>query len=364
MAKDKLEFKPKSFVLAKMPGYPAWPSYVMPNNEIPKTVLREKPKNKLICVLFIPDADFVWCNPEDLKELDHETLEKKITESSKKKGKGFKLTKALVAAREMTYEKLLAKLGGTGDSFAGEEEEEFEEEVEEKIEEPEELEEPEPEPELEEEDVPEPEAKPVESERAARKRRRIIEEEEPVEHSGKNGVNGKKEEKSKSDEEKDGKESKFNGTSKRFKTVSPGPIESPHKKEKPIKVKDKPTEEEKLEQLWLCRIKLQKSLIQRNNNEATIDDLSISRLILHKLADFPMELNLLKKTKIHKVLKHILKEQKYELNESFKLHEKCRELLDKWSNMIDSIKREKEHDLSDIKDQSINNDLQTASVET
>lgn len=55
-----------------------------------------------------------------------------------------------------------------------------------------------------------------------------------------------------------------------------------------------------------------------------------------------MSVELLRETKIHKVLKCILKDEDLAYNDSFKLHEKCNELLEKWNEYIESLKLEKQ----------------------
>ena len=74
----------------------------------------------------------------------------------------------------------------------------------------------------------------------------------------------------------------------------------------------------------------------------TVDELLVARIILHRLADFPVNVELLRETKIHKVLKCILKDEDLEYPDSFRLHEKCEELLLKWNPLIESLKQEKQ----------------------
>ncbi|EGV62228.1 hypothetical protein CANTEDRAFT_136162, partial [Yamadazyma tenuis ATCC 10573] len=50
----KLAFKPKDLVLAKMHGFPAWPSFVMPTGMIPESIFEVKKKTTEFCVIFIP----------------------------------------------------------------------------------------------------------------------------------------------------------------------------------------------------------------------------------------------------------------------------------------------------------------------
>ncbi|CAK9440118.1 uncharacterized protein LODBEIA_P42180 [Lodderomyces beijingensis] len=136
--------------------------------------------------------------------------------------------------------------------------------------------------------------------------------------------------------------------------------------------KQKLTEAEKSQQLFTCRYKLQTILIQRHQpnskdqqqqqqkageqprtptskenkptyipDSPSADDLSVCRLILYRLSEFTMTKGLLQKSKIHKVLKCIIKDPNLEYPSSFKLHERCKELLSEWNPLIEQIHEEK-----------------------
>ena len=122
------------------------------------------------------------------------------------------------------------------------------------------------------------------------------------------------------------------------------------------------SEKEKQNQLWLCRVKLQKTLIQRNQPNTpkdtiglkppTADELLTARLILYRLLEFPIDKELLRKTKMHKVLKTIIKDKSLQYSDSFKLHDRCEEVLNKWHGPIEELRNEKvyEHKRNHSKD--------------
>lgn len=326
----KPKFEDKVLVLAKMSGYPAWPAFVMPTSLIPPGVTKAKKKSATYCVIFIPDGDFYWMNEKNLELLTREKLNTRLSKIPvgykpvKKSGRTTNVNDALLAAKGMDFDKFMEKVFNNDDD---EEEEEEEEEAEEVIEE-----------EVEEE-VPEEVQTEPKVEKRDRKRKRANEEEDETKvkrvekkESPKNGdLNGKS-----------------NGKNHNITTP-------------PTKVPI--TDEEKQQQLWLCRIKLQRSLIQRNQPSTpkdtknlvppTADELSVARLILYRLIEFPVNLDLLKTTKIHKVLKCILKDDELDYPDSFKLHERCNEVLLKWDDLIQQIKLEKSKSKKDDSEISI-----------
>lgn len=426
---SRSKFIPKDLVLAKMHGFPAWPSFVMPSNMIPDSILDVKKKTTDYCVIFIPDGDFYWMNEKNLEALSSDKLSDRLDKLLKnKKGKGTSLiVDAFTAAKGLQFEKFMRQLriakGGEPDEEDDEEEEEEEEaereeedegndDEEEAAEENEDQEMPEEEEdEAEDENPKDEETRKPKNHRNGYRKQNVKPEIDESEVS--TNITNDKEEvdteapstklEKKSDDElvtsrKRRGSPETNGL-KRFKTESPG-LRSPNGKSNSHSKNGSGSNsnskhlspEEKLQQLWLCRIKLQKSLIQRNAAaKPTIDELLVSRLILHKLVDFQIDYDLLKATKIHKVLKCIIKDKELEYPDTFKLHDKCQELLNKWTELIDAIKLEKtnrylnnkvnddpnntsidedkkidESEISDIRDKTVKspNELNFASVES
>lgn len=331
----KSQFEPRDLVLAKMHGFPAWPSFVMPMDMVPEAILKAKKKTTNYCVIFIPDGDFYWMNDKNLEPLSEEKLDKKLDKipnknKPKKKsgGRTLQVTDALWATKGLDFDDFMERLD-TDRLQDNEEEEEEDDEQEEGYEDEQEYDDETRDPKVQDEND-----------------NKEDEDESQEEANHLSEKNGKSERK---------RSISSNGKRKTLKTSTP--TESTHEDytnghAKPkLEGSPKLTEEEKQHQLWLCRIKLQRSLIQRNQPVTpanpkqfpppTANELLVSRLILHRLVDFPVSLELLKKTKIHKVLKCILRDKDLEYPDSFKLHEKCDELLAKWSPLIDNLKQEK-----------------------
>lgn len=338
----------------------------MPEELIPENIMSAKKKSTEYCVIFIPDGDFYWVSEKSLEELTPVELRKRIAKlpnKSKKKSISTKRTlvvgDALMAAQDVDFDVFMKKLNAN----AGEEEDDEDEEDEEEPEGQEENEE-------DGEDVEE-EAEDDREEDMHNKDTDSVDIEAKPTRKDLRRVNGRRSRgrsapvEDEDDAEDDDEKEEENLTHRRKRAHLSTPLVATTKRRSAngsngtIKQRSKPepcppkvlTEEERQHQLWLCRIKLQRSLIQRNQPitptdtksfpPPTVDELLIARLILHRLAEFPMNLDLLSTTKIHKVLKCILKDPDLEYPDSFKLHEKCNELLDKWSGLIDHLRQEK-----------------------
>ncbi|KAG7194682.1 uncharacterized protein KQ657_004359 [Scheffersomyces spartinae] len=392
-----------------MLGWPAWPSFVMPTKLIPPAVLKAKKKLTEYCVIFIPDGDFYWMNEKSIEVLSPDKLEKRLLKikplaetlgnGSRKKGKKgglnsnggsgrtLNVNDALVAAEGLKFEIFMKRLKDRDEGIDDEEEdEEDDDEEEEEEEETADFGEDEDEADLaqvktedNEEDGKElanegddelDEDLPMDEENINQKRSRNIKDEARNGESSKSngrqrGRPSRKRSHSPSvinqineDDESNRKISKR--STRVSRSSSPNTAKGSSSKDMGKLTtngslnngsNDKEQLDERQHQLWLCRIKLQRSLIQRNQANTppnprdfpppSADELSVARLILHKLADIPVTTELLKVTKIHKVLKCILKDEDLEYPDSFKLHEKCQELLTKWQEVIEQIRLEK-----------------------
>lgn len=311
----------------------------MPQALIPPAVLKVKKKLTNHCVIFIPDGDFYWMTEKSLEPLTSEKLQlllQKVPEQFKRKHKpGPKkgpstINEAYVATEALDFDSFVETILGRSDDEDGEDyvDEDEDEEEEEVVDE-------------EEED---PEDEEVEEDEEAD----TIVNEKDVEEDG--------------DDELPNNlitlidqlleheiEPQKNGHAKKRSLDE----QEPPTKRKAVTLKKEGqlTEEEKQRQLWLCRIRLQRSLIQRNQPvkpedpsnlpPPTDQELTTARLILYRLAAFPVTVPLLRNTKIHKVLKCILREELLEYKDSYRLHEKCKQLLDKWDPVIQELRVEK-----------------------
>lgn len=297
------KYDAKDMVLAKMAGYPAWPAFVMPQDQIPPLVLKVKKKSAAYCVIFIPDGDFYWMAEKQLDRLTREKLLERVQKipltfkrgaTKKKSGRTTNINDAFLAAEDADFDSFMELV------FAEDDEDDEEDEMN-----------------GDEEDEEEEE------------------EEEPVPAKPKTKANGRDTTDSTPTPPRNGKRK---GDAAAANAKKP-------KTEKP------PSEEDIQKQLWQCRIKLQRSLIQRNQpttpkdtlglKPPTADELSMARFILNKLADFPVSTDLLRQTKIHKVLKCIVKDPDLEYPDLFQLHRRSDELLTKWDDHIQELRRER-----------------------
>ncbi|KHC47667.1 putative protein of unknown function [Candida albicans P60002] len=413
----KLAFQPRQRVFAKMPGFSAWPAFVVPQEDIPDDVLEAKKRNNKTpyCVIFIPDGDYYWMSEKGLTELTEEKLSKALKDVPLDIKKKMKNLKGKIPGKQSSYKQAIAATDGLDyDTFRDflieingvEEEDDDDKEEEEEVEEEQEEE---PEEELEEPEEPESKPKPIKKEkiivRSKSNKREYDDEAEDgdVEESyededsvqlKKQSRNGGRRSRSSSVSTKNTLTTATNGRKKRRltgdnssntktseKSTDSNIIPIPSIKKIKSETSDddnqshkssiasvasnnhnnKPTvsDKEKNHQLWLCRVKLQKTLIQRNQattpkdttglKPPTADELSTARLILHRLQDFPITAELLRKSKLHKVLRCIIKDPTLKYPESFKLHDRCQEVLDVWKEPIEQLKLEKQLEYEDNK---------------
>lgn len=413
------KFAPKDMVLAKMTGFPAWPSFVMPPEMIPAAIMKAKKKTTNMCVIFIPDGDFNWMNEKSLEPLSAEKLSLKISKIPKdklkprpksKSGRTSNVAEALVAAENLNFDDFMDELNKAMQVSDEEdindeiEEGDVEEEGENEHEENEEGENGDGEGENGEGEAEEKEEGAENSDKDNMDENKKQEEngivndgdksidDGPEAGNGKPNPQGRKQRRSDStkvpDEPADEavedamehndkpgrrkrrtrpdtlqpKRARNDRSEAKHEAKANGRAAGKHAEPKvteldalPAKASESPkamSEKDRQHQLWLCRIKLQRSLIQRNQPVTpkdpklfpapTVDELLVARIILNRLADFPVSVELLKETKIHKVLRCILKYEDLEYPDSFRLHEKCEELLDKWLDLIESLKQEKQ----------------------
>lgn len=291
---------PRDMVLAKMPGFPAWPLFVMPDDLVPPHILKARKNAASRCVIFIPDGDFYWISDKNLEPLTADKLDSRLDKvpqakrkPRRKGGRTNNVIDAFVAAQNLAFDDFMETLRSSDKSEGSDGNEE----------------------------------EGVKSE----------------DDKSQDQQNESQHEKS------DAKESPASGDARaaraEHRVIEPRRTRS--RRENGALKPDK----DRQHQLWMFRIKLQRLLIQRNQPATpastaqlpppTVDELLVARIILHRLADFPVSVELLRQTKIHKVLKCILKDVELEYPDSFRLHEKCEELLDKWRDMVDSLKLEK-----------------------
>ncbi|KAI9473649.1 MAG: hypothetical protein EXX96DRAFT_610576 [Benjaminiella poitrasii] len=123
------EYTPGDIVFAKLKGYPWWPARVENDKDIPPKVLKQKGKSKgvLYTVFFYGSRDYGFFGPDCVRPFDRETVERDL------KAKKFK-TKDLELAIHQALDPSLLKAEEEAEAAAAaaaeaEEEEEEEEEV-------------------------------------------------------------------------------------------------------------------------------------------------------------------------------------------------------------------------------------------
>lgn len=380
---------PRAMVLAKMPRYPQWPAFIMPKSLIPAAVLRAKRKLTPHCVIFIPDGDFYWMSDKTLEVLSSDRLNALLAkvpgefkrkpprkrrseeiEQDKRRGRPSNINEAIVAAGGLRFEDFIQRILNVNGKVTAEDDDDDDDQEDMDIEDgggQEDEEEDDEEVQEDEEGEGEIDGNPNDELDEGEKGQgdvdinmdaeddegRLLSENEV--HTGSEDGDVDPADNRKLSDLQGENDTRIPQLRKTRGLASRTSISLPLRAKRSRNSKTKPedssspiSEEEKQHQLWLCRIKLQRSLIQRNLPTApedatkveppSADELSLARLILYRLLDFPILAESLRKTKIHKVLKCILRDPLLEYADSFKLHERCSELLLKWAPIISTIR--------------------------
>lgn len=328
-------FKPGDLVLTKMSGFPLWPAIVYPEESLPKVVSDQKPKtSEALPVKFFNDTTFYWSSPNGLKPLDSQKCE---TWLANKKNRNKSLRIAYEKAKSMpSLEQVLADTNvpteTPGEEFEnGDYEEEDEEDEEDALHDAE--------PAGDESDHDEPPTKRAKKSPSQNGK------------TGKKSENGKKSANEKPATKK--AQRKKSVTKKAAEPAGEGAAnDKPVKEKKPRASKKKSAkdvlpedlpEDVKLAAVKASRVTLQKTLFARSDfpNE---DELKACSDVLNRLEYFSskscISVNILKNTKIHKVLKAMIKidqlrETKYEF------HSRCAKMLDQWRGVLAELCAEK-----------------------
>jgi hypothetical protein len=127
------------------------------------------------------------------------------------------------------------------------------------------------------------------------------------------------------------------------RVISESDDESEERQMNGKKIKEEETEEQKTSKVQTFRAKLQRGLLQRKD-EPTEEELKICSGVLKELEDFSplITTELLKVSKLHKVLRAILKVDSLRNPYNFQFHERAGNLIVAWSDFIHEIKLEKD----------------------
>ncbi|KAK9472496.1 uncharacterized protein V1510DRAFT_394441 [Dipodascopsis tothii] len=290
---DKLGFTPGTIVTAKLKGFPPWPAMILTEEFLPANILKMKPigggrrrKNapeetkddapeevSAWPVRFFNDDNYMWATRSELKLLPKATAESFVSSSKAKKDK------ALIQAYKIAADPPDMKAA-------------------------------------DEMDVDEPEKDEPE-----------YEEEKPKRKPAKRKPKDTGDDEAKTPKRKR-KAPEANGSAKKT------PARTPAKKDKSSAVtparKTELDRVEKSKHVLFLRHKLQKAFLTRDKAPEE-DEMESMDILLTKLERFQgLEIQMIKETKINKVLKGINKLEVIPLDDKYKFRERCVKLLDDW----------------------------------
>lgn len=86
---EQTHYQHRDIILAKVRGYPPWPSMIVDPETVPDAVTRERPSGKKstwYCVRFFPTGDYAWVVPKDMSKLKEHEIQSYINEPHKRSG--------------------------------------------------------------------------------------------------------------------------------------------------------------------------------------------------------------------------------------------------------------------------------------
>lgn len=86
---EQPHYQHRDIILAKVRGYPPWPSMIVDPETVPDAVTRERPSGKKstwYCVRFFPTGDYAWVVPKDMSKLKEHEIQSYINEPHKRSG--------------------------------------------------------------------------------------------------------------------------------------------------------------------------------------------------------------------------------------------------------------------------------------
>ncbi|ODV97194.1 hypothetical protein PACTADRAFT_48944 [Pachysolen tannophilus NRRL Y-2460] len=344
---SKNQFKPGQLVYSKIQGFPKWPAVIVPEDLVPVSVLDSKPtrdsKNFYPVFFLGSEPSYYWNRYDSLSPLDVEECEKSL----KKAKTGLK--RALKHATDISPNFLSAIPPINDDTAVDGDQEDLKEEQNEDDEEGENDEEGEGEGEGDvEDDADGDEVGDEESDDEDVKTKRKSSKRKPSTQSTSRDLKDLKDSKDSRKRKPEPKNDDVELSKKSIKksrTSTPSITENKSDKNSNGNGSKPPenwTDDEKQKNFWFIRTRLQKGLISSKIPPA-YDDYQYNSKILNKLEELSsiVDLKVLKGTKLHKVLKAILKIPDLERKDDFKFHERAGKILNEWEPLLHQIRSEK-----------------------
>ncbi|KAL1916223.1 uncharacterized protein VTP21DRAFT_5840 [Calcarisporiella thermophila] len=355
------KYGPGQIVLAKLRGYPWWPAKIQDEGEVPKRVLKQKPKDaKLYTAFFFGSLDYGFFSRDQLRPFDAAEEEKKLNAKVYKKNQLLEKSFRQALDPELfqkEWEKVLEREKKYEEE--GEEDEEEEEEEEEMQEEDGgrdmDFE--------EDEDTVKKRKRDRLNKLASRRRTEAAEEEEEEEETKtpkRRASRGKAESAGRTSSAKkrqrqivDSEEEQEEATpkNKRRKSTSTSsasrssrkneatPDESPAEPKSSAKKDMAVQEETPKERLLRLRHRLQK-FVFKDSDKREPDDFVAMDNALKKVEKFEIDLDMLRETKIGKVVKRMCSLD-FGPDDKFNLNARSKVLLASWKEMLGRAEAEK-----------------------
>lgn len=332
-------FRPGQLVLAKMTSYPPWPGFVAKYEFIPPAVIRSRKDKATIPILYVPSGEYSWVKEKDIYELTDTMIEERLNNPKKKKQRvEQELDESFDLVKDgYTYEQFRHDFNITDDQDNGlyNDNDDNQEQ-----------------PQLE---ASKPKPKPKKKVATKETDKKVLSKPTTTAVTSPSSALTTSTKKKLVLPKEANKKTKAESSPPKSRSTSTGNSEEPETKKRKIKHEhtgsinnDVPVgsvESKERDAAWRFRYLLQKGLIQRKS-EVTEEDLQNADKVFKELEEFNQttgfSVAMLKHTKLHKVLREILKKEKYGQS-PYNFHEKCKALLESWSLFIEELKKEKHH---------------------
>ncbi|KAI9472477.1 MAG: hypothetical protein EXX96DRAFT_584265 [Benjaminiella poitrasii] len=279
---QRTEYPPGTTVFAKLKGYPWWPARIEADHAVPPKVLKQKSKAKgaLYTVFFYGSRDYGFFGPDAIRPFDSVSVENDL------KAKKFKTKDLEMAVRQALDPELLAQIER---EEAEDEEEEEEEEEEEKV---------------GKNKAKNNTKKTANGKRKSTSRKMAVgDEDEPIDDR-------KRRRKSMSFEKEDDARS--------------SPVAQQTDKDELKKTPE-------YKRVYHIRHRLQRLVYNKKEGEIPKDDYPKILQVIKEIEEAPMTYNLLKDTKIGKVVKAACS---YPFEDDSMIKERCQQIMRSWKSLL------------------------------